>query len=102
MTSALQDDQIKAMQTTTNFRRRTGTKYSTPETRIVLPPSSAKNFSYISILLFETLKIKRSPQPTSPDHYPSYLYFASALQLLPLVTEAEVFPYRLKIYSTRI
>jgi hypothetical protein len=41
MTSALQDDQIKAMQTIPSFGRRTGTKYSTPESEKVLPPSSA-------------------------------------------------------------
>jgi hypothetical protein len=49
MTSALQDDQIKAIQTIPSFGRRTGTKYSTPESEKVLPSSSAiKNFSYTS------------------------------------------------------
>jgi hypothetical protein len=50
MTSALQDDQIKAMHTIPSFGRRTGTKYSSPETGTVFPPSSAKNSSYLSYL----------------------------------------------------
>jgi hypothetical protein len=59
MTSALQADQIKAMQAIPQFGRRTVTKYSTPETGIVLFPSSAKNVSYFSSLHLRHLKLKR-------------------------------------------
>jgi hypothetical protein len=59
MNSALQDDQIKAMQTIPSFGRRTSTKYSTPETGTVLLPSSAIKKIFLHLMItFETPKIK--------------------------------------------